>query len=141
MTIMNMTNNETAETILKDAGLIPTKPRKMILSHIFKDGHRHFSADDIFTELRALKKSVSLASVYNTLHSFDKYGIIKRIAVPGNADLFDTDTSPHVHIIDHHEGTLEETKDIDAIAKALNIPESKLTRDFQVVVVIGRPSK
>jgi Fur family iron response transcriptional regulator len=49
---------------------------------------------------------VSLATVYNTLHQFQRAGLLREIAIGGQRAYFDTNTSNHNHFFVESEGQL-----------------------------------
>ncbi len=85
------------KSILKDAGLRPTGPRVALAQLLFTKGNRHFSAEELQEEAIANDVSVSLATIYNTLHQFTDAGLLREVAVCGSRTCFDTNTSDHHH--------------------------------------------
>ena len=60
---------------LYKVGLRPTKQRILLANLLMRDGkHKHFTAEDLFEKAKEKKLKVSLATVYNTLHSFSDSG-------------------------------------------------------------------
>ena len=59
---------------LKQAGLRPTRQRIALAKLLFENKDRHVSAEDLHEEARAASVSVSLATIYNTLHQFSEFG-------------------------------------------------------------------
>ena len=51
-------------------------------------------------------EKISLATIYNTVHSFPKKGIFKEINIGNDISYFDTNTSSHHHFYD------EQTKEL-----------------------------
>lgn len=86
-----------AKTRLRSAGLRPTSQRCAIANLLFCGNARHVDANTLYSELRETGENVSLATVYNTLKDFEKVGMIRRIAAPGDKAWFDTDTGDHSH--------------------------------------------
>ena len=81
------------------AGLRPTRQRVALGELLFGRGDRHVTAERLFEEATAARLSVSLATVYNTLHQFTAAGILREIAVDGARVYFDTNTSDHHHFL------------------------------------------
>ena len=46
---------------------------------------------------------ISLATVHNTVHAFNKKGYLKEIAINSSHNYFDTNTSNHHHFFDVNE--------------------------------------
>jgi len=72
---------------------------------LFGQGNRHVSAEMLFEKANRAKVSVSLATVYNTLHEFAKVGFLRQVAVDSSKSYFDTNNSEHHHyyLEDRHE--------------------------------------
>jgi len=83
--------------ILRAAGLRPTRQRLMLGWLLFSKGHRHVTAELLYTEATRAKAAVSLATVYNTLHQFTEAGLLRQLAVDGNKSYFDTNVAVHHH--------------------------------------------
>ena len=79
-------------------GLRPTKQRLLLANLLMGDGkHQHFTAEDLFEKARLNKIKVSLATVYNTLHSFSDSGLLNKVIVDGSRCYFDTRLDNHSH--------------------------------------------
>jgi Fur family iron response transcriptional regulator len=59
--------------------------------------HQHFTAEDLFEKAKICKLKVSLATVYNTLHSFSDSGLLNKVIVDGSRCYFDTRLDNHSH--------------------------------------------
>jgi Fur family transcriptional regulator, iron response regulator len=100
-------NNDTAKmrTKLREAGLRPTRTRIALRALLFSKGDRHVTAEQLFEEAHEARVSVSLATVYNTLHQFTAVGFLRQVAIDATKSYFDTNTTEHHHfyIEDRHE--------------------------------------
>lgn len=81
------------------AGLRPTRQRLALGWLLFSRGDRHLTAEILQEEAQACKVSVSLATIYNSLHQFTASGILREIAVDGTRTYFDTNTQGHHHFL------------------------------------------
>lgn len=102
--------------VLRMAGLRPTRQRIALAKLLFSEKQRHASAEQLHLEAEHSGVSVSLATVYNTLHQFRKAGMLREIAVDGTRTYFDTDTSSH-----HHFYVEDEERVIDIPSNQLNV--------------------
>jgi Fur family transcriptional regulator, iron response regulator len=84
-------------TMLRHAGLRPTRQRLALADILFGEGHRHISAEGLHEEAMSHRVPVSLATVYNTLHQFTEAGLLREVAVDGTKTYFDTNTDDHHH--------------------------------------------
>ena len=68
---------------LRASGLRPTKQRLKICEVLFnRDNTFHFTINDLATNIsKELNEKISLATVYNTVHAFEKKGYLKQIMI------------------------------------------------------------
>ena len=93
-------------TLLKEAGLRPTRQRQALARLLFADGDRHVTAEALHEEAIRAGVPVSLATIYNTLHQFTEAGLLREVAVDGAKTYFDTNTSDHNHFYIERDGQL-----------------------------------
>lgn len=91
---------------LKEAGLRPTRQRLSLAKLLFEGGDRHVSAEDLHAAAVAQRISVSLATIYNTLHQFTAAGLLREVVVEPSRSYFDTNTRPHHHFFVEGSGRL-----------------------------------
>ena len=96
---------------LSAAGLRPTRQRLALAALLFNGSDRHVTAERLFDEATAARLSVSLATVYNTLHQFTTAGLLREIAVDGAKIYFDTNVSEHHHFLNEETGELLDIDD------------------------------
>lgn len=96
---------------LSAAGLRPTRQRLALAALLFNGSDRHVTAERLFDEATAARLSVSLATVYNTLHQFTAAGLLREIAVDGAKIYFDTNVSEHHHFLNEETGELLDIDD------------------------------
>ena len=90
-----MENNSIFIEKLRSSGLRPTKQRLEICKLLFdRKKTFHFTIGDLSKILKKeTNKKISLATIYNTVHSFKKKGYLKEISVDREKSYFDTNTS------------------------------------------------
>ncbi len=122
---------------LRHSGLRPTKQRLKICDALFNtDKTFHFTINDLSKIIREkLNEKISLATVYNTVHAFEKKGYLKEISINSDQTYFDTNTSSHHHFFDEKEKKLIdlETADLDPININKSIPGKKI-KSIEVLV-------
>ena len=96
---------------LSASGLRPTRQRLALAALLFNGSDRHVTAERLFDEAIAARLSVSLATVYNTLHQFTTAGLLREIAVDGAKVYFDTNVSEHHHFLNEETGELLDIED------------------------------
>jgi Fur family iron response transcriptional regulator len=92
--------------LLRQAGLRPTRQRKVLGTLLFGSGDRHVTAEMLHEEALKAGQRVSLATVYNTLHQFKRAGLLRELAIDGQRAYFDTNTSNHNHFYIEQAGDL-----------------------------------
>ena len=100
---------------LRKSGLRPTKQRLQICEVLF-DTERtfHFTINDLSNKINEqLNNKISLATVYNTVHAFEKKGYLKQIPINSNQTYFDTNISDHHHFYDIKEKKLIDLRNSD----------------------------
>ena len=122
---------------LRHSGLRPTKQRLKICDALFNtDKTFHFTINDLSKIIREkLNEKISLATVYNTVHAFEKKGYLKEISIKSNQTYFDTNTSSHHHFFDEKEKKLIDldNEDVDPINIKKSIPGKKI-KSIEVLV-------
>jgi len=82
---------------LRRVGMRPTQQRVALAWILFAKGDRHVTAEMLYEEATRAQISVSLATVYNTLHQFTDAGLLRQVAVDASKTYFDTNKSAHHH--------------------------------------------
>ena len=91
---------------LKDNGLKLTTQRNLVIKQLLNGKDKHFTAEDLYDEIKVKKKNVSLATIYNTLHSFVEKKILKLIAIKEGKTIFCTNMKNHYHFFNPKTGKL-----------------------------------
>jgi Fur family iron response transcriptional regulator len=97
---------------LRNSGLRPTKQRLQICGVLFDTEKTfHFTINDLVNKIKKqINDKISLATVYNTVHAFEKKGYLKQISINSNQTYFDTNISDHHHFYDLKEEKLIDLK-------------------------------
>ena len=122
---------------LRNSGLRPTKQRIKICEVLFnKETTFHFTINDLvkIIETEANEK-ISLATVYNTIHAFEKKGYLKEVPIDSNQSYFDTNVTDHHHFYDISEKKLIDLDqaDVGPINIQKSIPGKKI-KSVEVLV-------
>ncbi len=121
---------------LRNSGLRPTKQRIKICEVLFnKETTFHFTINDLvkIIETEANEK-ISLATVYNTIHAFEKKGYLKEIPIDSNQSYFDTNVTDHHHFFDISEKKLIDLDQVDV--GPINIQKSIPGKKIKSVEVL-----
>ena len=122
---------------LRNSGLRPTKQRIKICEVLFnKETTFHFTINDLVKIIETeAKEKISLATVYNTIHAFEKKGYLKEIPIDSNQSYFDTNVTDHHHFYDISEKKLIDLDKVDVgpIKIQKSIPGKKI-KSVEVLV-------
>ena len=135
-----MTSKQEYIEKLRKSGLRPTKQRLKICNVLFNsDKTFHFTINDLVKKIELVdNQKISLATVYNTVHAFEKKGYLKEIAINSSQTYFDTNTTDHHHFFDekHKELIDLENEDILPIKIKKTIPGKKI-KSLELLVRIN----
>jgi len=132
-----MDNNSIFIEKLRSSGLRPTKQRIEICKLLFdRKKTFHFTISDLSKILeKETDEKISLATIYNTVHSFKKKGYLKEISINSDKSYFDTNTSNHHHFIDENTNEIVDinTNDVSSIKIKKSLPGKKV-KSIEVLV-------
>tara|TARA_B100000989_G_scaffold258934_1_gene208969 strand:+ start:58 stop:456 length:399 start_codon:yes stop_codon:yes gene_type:complete len=122
---------------LRNSGLRPTKQRLQICEVLFdSDKTFHFTINNLAEKIKNhLNNKISLATIYNTVHAFEKKGYLKQIPINSSEAYFDTNVTDHHHFYDLNENKLIDLENSDVgpinILKKIN---GKKIKSVEVLV-------
>ena len=110
-----MTKNAEFIDKLRSSGLRPTKQRLKICEVLFnREKTFHFTISDLVKNIsEQLNEKISLATVYNTVHTFKDKGYLKEISINSDKSYFDTNVTNHHHFFDEDTNQLIDCNDED----------------------------
>jgi Fur family transcriptional regulator, peroxide stress response regulator len=111
---------ESFETACRSAGLKLTHQRMEIFREVAQT-EEHPPAETIYDRVRKRVPSISLDTVYRTLITLEKLGVISRVNVLCERTRFDANMSPHHHVVCTSCGMVRDFS--SPAADALPIPE------------------
>ena len=91
-------------------GIHPT-PQRLAIGKVLLAQPQHLTADQVYDQVRLKLRTVSRATVYNTLRLFTEKGLLREIFVDAGSTFYDSDTRPHYHLYDTDKGALVDIKD------------------------------
>ncbi len=124
---------------LREVGLRPTKQRIKMCEVLYnREKTFHFTINDLVKMIsEQMNQKISLATVYNTVHAFEKKGYVKEIAINSNQTYFDTNTSDHHHFFDEKEKKLIDlaNEDVEKFKIKKNISGKKI-KSIEILVKV-----
>ena len=125
---------------LRKSGLRPTRQRLKICEALFSPENTfHFTINDLTKIIEEkLSEKISLATVYNTVHAFQKKGYLKEISINTEKSYFDTNTTDHQHFFDEDTSELIDCgeEEIDSINIKNNITGKKI-KSVEVLIRVA----
>jgi len=122
---------------LRNSGLRPTKQRLQICEVLFDTEKTfHFTINELDLRIKKqINNKISLATIYNTVHAFEKKGYLKQIPINSSQTYFDTNVTDHHHFYDLKDDKLIDLKNSDVgpinILKKIN---GKKIKSVEVLV-------
>ncbi len=78
---------------------IKVTPQRLEIYRVALHSKEHPSAEDIYHTVRAKLPTISLDTVYRTLSSLERWGLLFKVAVVDDKSRFDANMAPHHHLI------------------------------------------
>ena len=122
---------------LRKSGLRPTQQRLQICKILFEPKKTfHFTINGLAQKIKKkINANISLATVYNTVHTFEQKGYLKQIPINSNQTYFDTNITDHHHFFDLKKEKLIDLEHADVgpinIKKKIN---GKKIKSIEVLV-------
>jgi len=124
--------------MLREVGLRPTRQRLGLAKLLFDGTNQHLTAEELHKAAQASNISVSLATVYNTLHQFKSAGLLREVIVEPGRVYFDTNLSKHHHFYFEQTGEISDIPDSQITIERLpKIPEGTSINCIDMVVRLG----
>ena len=111
----------THEKVLRDHALKCTPARLLVLA-IFESSHTPLTVQALHTLMR--KSTIDLVTLYRTLESFEKAGIIRRVDLRQDAISYELAKEHHHHIVCTKCGVIEDVPSCDVATLIKNIARS-----------------
>ncbi len=128
-------------SMLDEHGINATAQRLEIARVLFAYGD-HVSAEQVYERVnhdRPDAKSVSKATVYNTLGLFADKGLIRQVIADPTRVFFDPNTKPHHHFYDVDKHTLMDIDEADIHMQGLPpLPDGAKLEGVDVVIRVSR---
>tara|TARA_B100000945_G_scaffold254377_1_gene211500 strand:- start:1170 stop:1583 length:414 start_codon:yes stop_codon:yes gene_type:complete len=134
-----MSNNNIFIEKLRVSGLRPTQQRIYLCKLLFDRKETfHFTIDSLKKDLLKKNKKISLATIYNTVHTLKKKGYLKEISINTDKSYFDTNVTNHHHFFDEESKEIIDLEDRHVGKIKINkaIPGKKI-KSVEVLVKIA----
>jgi Fur family peroxide stress response transcriptional regulator len=99
------TQNSTLTQRLTDSGLRATSQREIVYQ-VLLDQRDHPSVDEVFSRVKTLMPTISLATVYNCLDALVGCGLVKQVNFERGASRYCPNLQDHAHFHDDATGRI-----------------------------------
>ena len=121
------------EEALSAAGLRRTPQRIAVLDYLLRHPD-HATVDDLWPALNKRRVCASRATVYNTLHSLVKAGLVREFKLDALAARYDALLYPHHHFVCDCCGAVEDLEWFEVPALRRSRAGGRSIRSYEVVV-------
>ena len=115
--------------MLRRNGYMAT-PQRIAIGRFALNRQDHPTAQRIFSDVKKIYPTISLATVYKTLQILKEIGLIQELNLPRGQTRFDANTSPHIHLVCNGCGAIRDIKDStlrDMISRVASIEHFAVT--------------
>ena len=120
-------------SLLREHRIHPSAQRVAVGEYVL-DTEDHPSADEVWSRVKKRFPMISRATVYNTLHLFEKKGLLHGLALAEGRVVFDPKVDRHHHFIDEATGRIYDLPwESLTVQKVQSLPGFDV-RQYQVVV-------
>jgi Fur family ferric uptake transcriptional regulator len=109
---------------IKEAGLKVTLPRLQILEFLTNNKGKHFTAEDLYDEMKTADQDIGLATIYRVLNQFETAGLVSKNQFENTQAVYELDTGEHHdHMVDVDSGKVVEFYDSELEQLQLKIAD------------------
>jgi len=94
---------------LRESGAKVT-PQRLAICEIMLSSKDHPTADQIFEKVKKMHPTISLATVYQTLHLLSQIGMLQELGFSGCISRYDPDISFHINVVCPKCGRIQDYK-------------------------------
>lgn len=94
---------------LRESGAKVT-PQRLAICEIILSSKEHPTADQIFEKVKKTHPTISLATVYQTLHLLSQFGMLQELGFSNFVSRYDPDTSFHINVVCPKCGKIQDYK-------------------------------
>ncbi|MGD6810998.1 MAG: Fur family transcriptional regulator [Candidatus Bathyarchaeia archaeon] len=113
-------------------------PQRIAVCRTALNTKEHPNVEKVYNEVKKTYPTVSLATVYKTLHILKENQLIQELNMPQGETRFDPNTTPHVNLVCKKCGKIQDFSHIDLKTHIKNvIADTKFCADTVRVDVYG----
>ncbi len=92
---------------LREAGVLPTLQR-LAIGEVLLRGPVHMTAEQVLAAAHERLAGISRATVYGTLQTFVRHGLLRELLMDGEATIYDSNTHAHHHVYNIDTGEVHD---------------------------------
>lgn len=109
---------------IKEAGLKVTLPRLQILEFLSENKGKHYTAEELYDEMKTGDHDIGLATIYRVLNQFETAGLVSKNQFENTQAVYELDTGEHHdHMVDVDSGKVFEFFDEELEQMQVKIAE------------------
>ena len=112
-------------------------PQRVAIIHYLLNTELHPSAEDIYKIIQKKYPMVSMATIYKTLNSLEKMGIVQELGFADGSTRYESNIEKHINVVCVHCGRIQDINDEASLSELESrvIKKSKyqiLSRRFEL---------
>jgi len=107
-----MNTNSINTDMLNAAGLKIT-PQRIAVIEAVTILHNHPTAENIIDYIKENHPNIAMGTIYKTLETFVKKGMVKKVKTDGDTMRYDATTCPHHHLYSSQSDRIEDYNDTE----------------------------
>jgi Fe2+ or Zn2+ uptake regulation protein len=108
---MNAAEVKEFRELCEQAGMAVTHQRQVVFE-VLRSIHGHPSPEEVYARVKRKIPSISLATVYKTIHSFIDSGIFHEVSLHHGSLRVETNQAPHHHLVCTRCKSIQDIQDI-----------------------------
>ena len=119
----------TSELIVRlhEKGFKKVTPQRLAICGFVLSSREHPTVEQVYHAVRKKYPTLTLATVYQTLHLLTKIGLLQELGFHDGIVRYDSDTSPHINIVCQNCGIIQDYES-DSVRKFLSQITGELKR-------------
>ena len=113
---------------------------RMLLLKTLREPQGHYSAEELFSQLKEQLPGLSLATVYKNLEDLRSAGILRLVSLPDQVRKYEWERGDHLHLVQDNE--VSDLEDSGLFEEIRQLISGRLGRNFEIenidVQVFGR---
>lgn len=120
---------DSVKAVLKEKKLKASSARLFLLQKL-QEPQGHYSAEELFQELKVRLPGLSLATVYKNLEDLRQAGILRLVALPDQVRKYEWERGDHLHLVEGKQ--LRDLDDESLFREIRELISGRLGAEFEI---------